>query len=560
VRTSVHVFLISALSLLNAQPLSYTLLPQSDIRPAPRQDGTIAYDPQRREVFLFGGLGGGPRNDLWVYSIDRQAWSPLRPEGEAPPARFGHTLVLDTNRRWLLLFGGQAGGFFSDVWAYSIDQNLWRRLATDDTGPNRRYGHSAIYDPLGQRMIISHGFTNAGRFDDTWAFDPRTNGWQNLSPSGPRPLRRCLHHAVYNPESHEMLLFGGCASGFGPCPLGDLWSFDLRTNRWTERTAAQAPAAREHYGVGFDHERARLVLFGGQGSGGTLNDTWEWSSLERTWRRAEVQGVPPAPRLRHQGVFAPGLGGTLFFGGSTPSGDSDELWMLEMSGRPDLYRIGPLHSFTGEAGPVSPGEWVTLEGTGFGLRGAPVFPEFRDGRQPDSASGVQVRFDEVSAPLFSVQQGRVDVQVPVEVSGRDEVQISVRRFGLASEPLGSRVVLQRPRLIPRAYSIEGRAIGEEETVAPGSRIMLVLSGYGPTVPPTPSGALPQEGFRLRDPLRVRMDGREIEATEIRVVADSPGLLQVLFDLPGDLAAGSHDVQVRLGIEWSNVVRVMVSTS
>lgn len=101
-----------------------------------------------------------------------------------------------------------------------------------------------MLDSARDRMIISHGFTDEGRFDDTWALNLSTNRWQDISPSSNRPLRRCLHHAVLDAEGNQMLLYGGCASGFGPCPLGDLWSFDLTTQRWTERSGGLKPPER----------------------------------------------------------------------------------------------------------------------------------------------------------------------------------------------------------------------------------------------------------------------------------------------------------------------------
>jgi len=126
-------------------------------------------------------------------------------------------------------------------------------------------------------MVISHGFTDAGRFDDTWAFDFRNNSWANISPNSNRPLRRCLHHAAYDSANSRMYLYGGCSSPFGPCPQGDLWVFDLNRNEWTELKLIGIPPAREHYGMAFDATRDRLVVFGGAGPG-LLNDTWEYDS------------------------------------------------------------------------------------------------------------------------------------------------------------------------------------------------------------------------------------------------------------------------------------------
>src|SRR5262249_34901393 len=145
---------IVVVALTNAQDLSYTLL-NSNEAPSPRFDGVIAYDPAGRTLYVFAGQDSVPQNDLWSYSLDLRQWSKVRPSGAQPPARFGHTMVLDSSRRRLIVFGGQAGGFFSDVWAFDIGNGSWQQLAGDDAGPSRRYGHSAIYETSRDRMIVS---------------------------------------------------------------------------------------------------------------------------------------------------------------------------------------------------------------------------------------------------------------------------------------------------------------------------------------------------------------------------------------------------------------------
>jgi hypothetical protein len=279
---------------LKAQTLSYSILQSTNgASPSARVDGTIAYDPTGRQIFMFGGQDSqGSRNDLWSYSLADRSWTQIDDSRSAtrPQPRFGHTLVLDSARRRLILFGGQAGGFFSDVWAFDIAVSTWQQLSRDDAGPSRRYGHSAIYESARDRMVVSHGFTNAGRFDDTWAFDLTNSTWRNISPSSGRPLRRCLHHAVYNAAGGEMLLYGGCSSGSGPCPQADLWSFDLANNRWTERTPRVSPPGREHYGFAFDGPRSRAVLFGGSGNSGLLSDSWEYDPQALTWQSAAIEG------------------------------------------------------------------------------------------------------------------------------------------------------------------------------------------------------------------------------------------------------------------------------
>jgi hypothetical protein len=109
------------------QPLSYSLLRSYGAQPSPRVDGTISYDPGGRRIFLFGGQDTQTRNDLWAYSLAQRRWEEIAVPGPKPPERFGHTLLFDTMRRRLVVFGGQSSGFFSDVWAFDIHRDASRK-------------------------------------------------------------------------------------------------------------------------------------------------------------------------------------------------------------------------------------------------------------------------------------------------------------------------------------------------------------------------------------------------------------------------------------------------
>ena len=328
VALAITVFLLVLPALAQSGGLTYSRVNPQGPQPSGRIDAPIACDAPGRRLLMFGGQDSAARNDLWAFSLDRQDWTELNPPGARPPARFGHTATFDPVRRRLVIFGGQDSGFFSDVWAYDIIRNTWQLLSPDEAGPSRRYGHSAIYEAARDRLVISHGFTTSGRFDDTWAFSLATNTWQNLSPAGTRPLKRCLHHAVYDERNGQMLLYGGCASGFGPCPLDDLWSFDLSANRWTQRTGTPQPPPRQWYGLAFDGLPQRLILFGGLGNGGALDDTWEYDPSANAWAQRSPGGERPAARSRHQATFVADLGAMVFFGGRTTAGLTNELWVL----------------------------------------------------------------------------------------------------------------------------------------------------------------------------------------------------------------------------------------
>lgn len=546
-----------------AQPLAYTLLPAGGSGPSGRVDGTIAWDPEGQQIFLFGGQDNEFRNDLWSYSLERRQWTEVAVSGERPPARLGHTLVLDPVRRRLILFGGQARGFFSDVWAFDVAQGAWSRLAADDSGPSRRYGHSAIYDPRGDRLVISHGFTSSGRFDDTWAFSLAGNSWRNLSPSGTRPLRRCLHHAVLDPERSVMYLYGGCASGFGPCPLGDLWDFDLNTNQWSERTGSVRPPAREHYGRAFDTVRRRLVLFGGSGAG-LLGDTWEFDPAAGTWRETALEGQPPRPRARHESVFAAERGVAFFFGGRTDSGTPvNELWMLGpalLPTGPQLTRESLANGFSGAGAPVAPGQIVSIFGSGLGpVEGVALQFDAATGALPASGPGVTVTWNGVAAPLYFVSSEQLNVQVPYEVSGSPAASLVVTVNGQSNPAIAVPVAASRPGLFPRVWNQDGTMNTAENPTRAGDVVILYATGQGVTVPPSPTGAQPRNGFpEPAAATALTVGGVPAEILFRGQAPGTAGVMQLNARVPSGVAAGAAAIVLTVGEAASQAgVTVMV---
>lgn len=468
-------FLICAAAFADAQNLTWTLLQPAGPQPSARYDGAVAYDVPGRQVLMFGGQdNSGARNDLWAYSFDKQRWTQLQPNGGPPPARFGHSLVFDSARRRVILFGGQAGGFFSDIWAYDLAANQWARLSADDAGPLRRYGHGAIYETAKDRMIITHGFTTAGRFDDTWAFDFKSNSWTNLTPSGNKPLKRCLHHTVYDSARGQMYLYGGCASGFGPCPLGDLWAFDLNTNVWLERTPSNSPAPRYHYGMSFDDSRLRLVLFGGFGND-LLGDTWDFNPISGQWQSATLAGAPSA-RQRQESTFASGIG-TILFGGQTAAGNTNELWILG----PPSIAVG--NAFSGAGGGVAPGEVVSIYGSGLGpATGLKQAFDPVTSKLPVTAGGVTVLWNDVPAPLYFVSAGQLNVQVPYELAGSTQATLTVAGIKTTVP-----VAPTHPGVFPLVFNSDFTMNSASNPAARGGTIVFFVTGQGVTSPASVTG-------------------------------------------------------------------------
>ena len=234
-------------------------------RPASRWDHTLAAFDDERTLIVFGGrdASGASFEDTWTFSRTRNVWSRLDVQG--PTARFGHAVAVDQAGGNMYLFGGQIGdAFFNDLWRFSLSDNSWT-LVSDGAGvaPTARYGTSMALTNDGA-LIVSHGFTFAGRFNDTWRWSIPDDSWAEISPinDSERPLNRCLHEAIWSESDQAMLLYGGCSSGYGPCPQGDLWTFDPESSTWSQLMFAEAPPARMNPGLAFDrvdHKRFCLV-------------------------------------------------------------------------------------------------------------------------------------------------------------------------------------------------------------------------------------------------------------------------------------------------------------
>jgi N-acetylneuraminic acid mutarotase len=302
--------------------------------PKPRWDHSLAAHDAGKKLVLFGGRNseGVGLGDTWVYSRTKNVWTSI--DARAPSPRFGHAIATRTDDSGFFLFGGQSDDrFFNDVWFYDFNSDRWTRVHEGSKrGPSPRYGTSLVATGKAA-LILSHGFTDDGRFDDTWRFDIDDELWEELTPpkEADRPLKRRLHEAVWSEQSNRMLLFGGCSSGSGPCPQGDLWAFNPSRSRWKEITTDTSPGARSNPGLVYDRPRNRALIFGGLTDNGYDNTLWSLSDTEgenRTWSEFTVSiDVPPA-RASHDAVIT---GPHLYiFGGTGGIGAFNDLWTMDV--------------------------------------------------------------------------------------------------------------------------------------------------------------------------------------------------------------------------------------
>ena len=75
-----------------------------------------------------------------------------------------------------------------DVWALSLSGSpAWTQLSPSGAPPDPRYFHTAIYDPVRDRMLIADGNTASGNPDDVWELSLSTPAWNQFVTTGSLP-------------------------------------------------------------------------------------------------------------------------------------------------------------------------------------------------------------------------------------------------------------------------------------------------------------------------------------------------------------------------------------
>jgi hypothetical protein len=270
--------------------------------PVARAAAAGAYDMANHQVVLFGGSDGANRSDVWTLRLSDTTFVKFRALGVPPSARVGHSMVYDTLRKRVLVFGGWDGEYKNDLWQLSLVDSTWTSLGA--TGPPGRAAHSAVYDPLGDRMIVYGGWDGTTH-SDVWSLALSGNAWTELHPSGDAPIARYGHSAVWDDSLSRMLVFAGeWRNGDDFQYLNDVQRLSLAgAPSWSPlSTRTSPPPARYSHTAILDPRNDKMIVFGGW-TGVYRKDTWELSLLDSTWKSDSQVTNLPAARANHVAVY-----------------------------------------------------------------------------------------------------------------------------------------------------------------------------------------------------------------------------------------------------------------
>jgi hypothetical protein len=336
---SVGGYLADGLITAEVLTLSLGSNPTWTVRPSPGWlvHHTMTVDPERDRAIVFGGETAlGRTNAVWALGLARPVpWTPLAPTGTPPAPRRNHSAVCDSAGDRLIVFGG-AGEFgdFADLWSLSLTgAPAWTPIAAGGGPPAARSGHSAILDPVRRRMIVFGGSADGILKADVWALSlSGAPAWSVLTPGGTPPFPRADHVAIYDPVGDRMIVHGGLST-LGP--MDDAWALNLSgTPTWT--SLGSSPIAREQHVAVLDAARARMVVVGGIYAG--AEDPWSMAlSGAPVWTRLVPAGPAPLGCQARDAIVDPARDRMILFGGNILS---EELWSLAWS--PGETDVAPL--------------------------------------------------------------------------------------------------------------------------------------------------------------------------------------------------------------------------
>jgi hypothetical protein len=301
--------------------------------PHPRAGHSAVLDPVRNRMIVFGGMLS---NDVWALSlVGRPVWTPLAPTGTPPIGRLSHTAIYDPIRDRMLVFGGAQGSNFdvtNELWSLSLGATpTWALLTPTGIAPSAREGHSAIYDPVRDRMLVFGGFDSAPR-NDVWELSlAGIPHWNQILPLTDSPPLRFFHQAIYDPVRDRMLVFGGARDANTPI-YADAWALALAGDPgWQELTpGGTTMEGRWGHSAVYDATRDRMVVFAGVGPFGINYDTWELALADGgTWTPLSRAGTQPNLMYQQSAIYDPIRDRMVVFGGDGDNFATNELWTLD---------------------------------------------------------------------------------------------------------------------------------------------------------------------------------------------------------------------------------------
>ena len=240
----------------------------------------FAYDAGHRQVVLLNF-----RAETWLWS--NHQWVQAHPP-VAPPRRTVAAVAWDPDMREVLLFGGQASeneGLLHDTWAWN--GSSWRDVGTRRLAPPPSLMSTMTYDEQRHQMVLVESDIHFGAPIQLWTWDGVA--WHQRSISGgPRSPVAAIG---FDPHTRTMIAVAGECSGF-EC-RSQTWSWD--GTDWRQLGPAHEPSFA-FYSMALVPDpisgKLLLVTVSPNTLGPAPTETWAWDG--RDWIGLQLIGQPGA--------------------------------------------------------------------------------------------------------------------------------------------------------------------------------------------------------------------------------------------------------------------------
>jgi len=210
-----------------------------------------------------------------------------------------------------------------------------------------------------------------------------------------------------------------------------------------------------------------------------------------------------------------------------------------------------------QAGPVAPGELVTIFGSNLGPASPAGLQLSATGLVSTELAQTQVLFDGIPAPLLYAGSGQITAVVPYAITGRNTTQLVVTNAGQASSALTIGTTNSAPAVFTLDSTGQGQGAflnqdgsvnGSMNPAARGSIIVLYATGGGQTNPAGVDGLLATNVLPAPTlPVTVSIGGQPAEVLYSGAAPDLvAGLLQVNVRLPKGISSGAVPIVLQVG--------------
>jgi uncharacterized protein (TIGR03437 family) len=229
---------------------------------------------------------------------------------------------------------------------------------------------------------------------------------------------------------------------------------------------------------------------------------------------------------------------------------------------PTIMSVVNAASYIG--GPISPGEVVTIFGTGIGpATAAYATTDPATGKLTTMIGGVQVLLSGIAAPMIYASNTQVSAVVPYEMAFVANSPVSIEYAGESSNSDQLTVAAAAPGLFAQNSSGSGPGAilnqdnslnGPGHAAAKGSIVQVYMTGEGQTIPQGITGAIttvtlppPQVTPAPVQSIQVSINGQPANYT---YAGEAPGMvagvMQLNVQIPANTPSGPLSIQVSAG--------------